>query len=145
MKTWWDTKGGGVGGLVGVCYKKLVVMLLIAHHRTTTVCTVRRLSRVAAQFYVQGRAHYNSHSWWHGPLRQLLEFWSLLERRTEVVVNTLEGAAESCFDRGGAPPADGEQQQQQPSMGEGATTVFCFGFCCSGLVFVQDVYENVLI
>ncbi|CAN0357542.1 unnamed protein product, partial [Hapterophycus canaliculatus] len=45
------------------------------------------------QFYVQGRAHHRLHSWWHEPMQELLRFWSLLEGRTGVVVNTLQGAA----------------------------------------------------
>lgn len=57
------------------------------------------------QFYAQGRAHHALHSWWHGPLQELLRFWSLLEAKTAVVVNTLQGAAESRFDH--------HQQQQQ--------------------------------
>ncbi|CAM9689685.1 unnamed protein product, partial [Ectocarpus sp. 12 AP-2014] len=56
------------------------------------------------QFYVQGRAHHALHSWWHEPLQELLRFWSLLEAKTAVVVNTLQGAAESRFDH--------HQQQQ---------------------------------
>eukprot|EP00903_Cladosiphon_okamuranus_P018841 g17329.t1 len=51
------------------------------------------------QFYVQGRAHHALHTWWHEPLQQLLRFWSLLESRTGVVVNTLQGAAEAHFDQ----------------------------------------------
>ncbi len=51
------------------------------------------------QFYVQGRAHHSLHRWWHEPLQQLLRYWSLLESRTAVVVNTLQGAAEARFDQ----------------------------------------------
>eukprot|EP00752_Nemacystus_decipiens_P001669 g1621.t1 len=51
------------------------------------------------QFYIQGRAHHALHTWWHEPLQQLLRFWSLLESRTGVVVNTLQGAAEARFDQ----------------------------------------------
>ncbi|CAM9201039.1 unnamed protein product [Ectocarpus sp. 4 AP-2014] len=60
------------------------------------------------QFYVQGRAHHALHSWWHGPLQVLLRFWSLLEAKTAVVVNTLQGAAEWRFDH---------HQQQQSGVG----------------------------
>lgn len=51
---------------------------------------------ILSQFYAQGRTHYDLHRWWHGPMRQLLAYWLRLERRTEVVVRTLEGAAESA-------------------------------------------------
>ncbi|CAM9521839.1 unnamed protein product, partial [Discosporangium mesarthrocarpum] len=65
------------------------------------------------QFYIQGSAHYNLHSWWHQPLKDLLGLWSQLESRTHSVLATLRGAAEASL---GNPSVRGESGQERTTL-----------------------------
>jgi mRNA N6-methyladenine demethylase len=45
------------------------------------------------QFYVQGKRHYELHTWWHQPMQELLELWSRLDARSSSAIQALEDAA----------------------------------------------------
>jgi predicted PurR-regulated permease PerM len=45
------------------------------------------------QFYVQGTRYHAIHSWWNEPMRQLVEYWIELNKRTLSVMAILKLAA----------------------------------------------------
>jgi hypothetical protein len=45
------------------------------------------------QFYVQGSRYHAIHSWWTEPMRQLLEYWIELNRRTLIALSIMKAAA----------------------------------------------------
>jgi mRNA N6-methyladenine demethylase len=45
------------------------------------------------QYYIQGAEHDRIHSWWHGPMQELLGFWQQLEKKTKLVIDSLKDAA----------------------------------------------------
>ena len=46
------------------------------------------------QFYIQGKAHWDLHTWWHAPMKTLQELWQTLEWRTAKAVDDLKLASE---------------------------------------------------
>ncbi len=44
-------------------------------------------------FYIQGSAHMQLHSWWHEPMRQLLDYWGKLAARMFKILEALKDAA----------------------------------------------------
>jgi alpha-ketoglutarate-dependent dioxygenase FTO len=44
------------------------------------------------QFYIQGAEHYRIHSWWHGPMQELVGFWYQLEKKTNLALSALKDA-----------------------------------------------------
>jgi len=68
------------------------------------------------QFYIQGRKHYDLHTWWHAPLDELKQAWRQLERRTMQSIEDLE-----CAAKGGAGvlTTDAEMNGEKVGGGEG--------------------------
>jgi len=60
----------------------------------------------AEQFYMQGRAHYELHSWWHRPMRRLQDLWARLEARTLQRCQQLQELAVSAAQ---TPPSASEE------------------------------------
>lgn len=45
------------------------------------------------QFYIQGRRYQQLHSWWREPMRQLVEYWVELNKRTLNALSILQLAS----------------------------------------------------
>ena len=44
------------------------------------------------QMYIQGELHHELHSWWHGPMKELLDLWAKLTERIEAHLCVLKDA-----------------------------------------------------